>query len=246
MTDYLLCGQNLLAQREVCVPPPPPRSAPSPQRVTSVARSRAGWKGLLEPWKRVTWITIVRKLFTDWDRGYKPTSKQVPQRMDCTWLPKKSYLMTHQTEHTSYRTTIVPFFWTIMWIWIWMWILPCFVSVDSSESSGDSVSVLSQSTHSIRSAGGRETQDTRVKQVTLEEESMAAPDVPSPNIPSGVPEKTHALPSPPSPPKPPLVAPKPKTLYQPNHLACGKVRACEHVTHGLYSGDGKIHLTLET
>ncbi|XP_030230909.1 LOW QUALITY PROTEIN: quattro [Gadus morhua] len=98
-------------------------------------------------------------------------------------------------------------------------------NMDSSESSGDSVSVLSQSTHSIRSAGGRETQDTRVKQVTLEEESMAAPDVPSPNIPSGVPEKTHALPSPPSPPKPPLVAPKPKTLYQPNHLACGKVQS---------------------
>ncbi|CAL8337788.1 unnamed protein product [Lota lota] len=95
--------------------------------------------------------------------------------------------------------------------------------MDSSESSGESVSGLSQSTHSIRSALGREPEDVSVKQVTLKEEAVASPDVPSPNFPSGVPEKTHALPS--SPSKPPPVAPKPQALYQSHHLSCGKVQS---------------------
>jgi len=109
--------------------------------------------------------------------------------------------------------------------------LPC-VSVDSSESSGDSVNGLSQSTHSFHSALGREAGDDGSRnEAALNGDADVSPDAPPPIIPAGVPDKTHhaSPPSPPPPAPPPATqprpaAPKPQALHPSPHRSCGTVR----------------------
>ncbi|XP_059184640.1 pleckstrin homology domain-containing family G member 4B-like [Centropristis striata] len=94
--------------------------------------------------------------------------------------------------------------------------------LDSSESSGESVSGFSSSGHSYHSAIGGEVEDTSsvsasmnsVKEVAVVPGTEASAVFHKPNALAGSPEKTQ-----------PPVAPKPKTkpLYQTKDLPCGKV-----------------------
>ena len=95
-----------------------------------------------------------------------------------------------------------------------------FVPVDSSESSGESVSGFSSSSHSYHSAVGGEAEDN--SSVSAKEAAVAhATEA------SAVLHRLNALAG--SPEKPP-VAPKPKTkpLYQAKDLPCGKVQYKGH------------------
>ncbi|KAM3877939.1 quattro [Diretmus argenteus] len=94
--------------------------------------------------------------------------------------------------------------------------------LDSSESSGESVSGFSSSGHSCFSAIGGEGEDTSsvcTSTITIKEpvanQSDASPDFQKPNSSTGAPGKT-----------PPPVAPKPKHKppYQTKDLPCGKVQ----------------------
>uniref|UniRef100_UPI003AABEE60 quattro n=1 Tax=Centroberyx gerrardi TaxID=166262 RepID=UPI003AABEE60 len=95
--------------------------------------------------------------------------------------------------------------------------------LDSSESSGESVSGFSSSGHSFHSAIGGEAEDassvctstSTIKEAAAAHPARAYPDFPKPNSPAGAPEKT-----------PPPVAPKPKPKppYQTSDPPCGKVQ----------------------
>lgn len=93
--------------------------------------------------------------------------------------------------------------------------------LDSSESSGESVSGFSSSSHSYHSAVGGEAEDSSsvcastitVKEATLAHRAEASAVVHKPNALAGSQEKT-----------PPPVAPKPKSQYPAKDLPCGKVQ----------------------
>ncbi|XP_042357373.1 uncharacterized protein LOC121954103 [Plectropomus leopardus] len=92
--------------------------------------------------------------------------------------------------------------------------------LDSSESSGDSVSGFSSSSHSYHSAIGGEAEDTSsvsASVITVKEAVVAEASAVfhKPNALAGSPEKTQ----PPVAPKP-----KPKPQYQAKDLPCGKVQ----------------------
>ncbi|KAM4613204.1 quattro isoform 2-T2 [Polymixia lowei] len=95
--------------------------------------------------------------------------------------------------------------------------------MDSSESSGESVSGFSSSGHSYHSAIGGDAEDTSsvfTSSITIKEaapalahQTTASPDFHKTNSPTRAPEKT-----------PPPVAPKPKSPHQTKDLSCGKVQ----------------------
>lgn len=91
--------------------------------------------------------------------------------------------------------------------------------LDSSESSGESVSGFSSSCHSYHSAAGAEAEDAAsiitVKEAVVRSETPVV--LHKPNAPSAFPEKT----------RPPPVAPKPNLQHQAKDLPCSKVEdAC--------------------
>uniref|UniRef100_A0A3B4XMD6 Quattro n=1 Tax=Seriola lalandi dorsalis TaxID=1841481 RepID=A0A3B4XMD6_SERLL len=97
------------------------------------------------------------------------------------------------------------------------------VPVDSSESSGESVSGFSSCSHSYHSAVGGEAEDTSsvcasvttVKGAAAAHRAETSAAFHKPNALAGSPEKT----------KPPVAPkPKPKPQYQAKDLPCGKVR----------------------
>ncbi|XP_018533165.1 uncharacterized protein LOC108884034 [Lates calcarifer] len=95
--------------------------------------------------------------------------------------------------------------------------------LDSSESSGESVSGFSSCSHSYRSAVGGEVEDTSsvcasvitVKEAVVADRAEAPAAFHKVNALAGSPDKTQ----PPLPPKP-----KPKPQYQAKDLPCGKVQ----------------------
>lgn len=99
--------------------------------------------------------------------------------------------------------------------------------MDSSESSGESVSGFSSFSHSYHSAIGGEVEETfsvcasimTVKEAAVAQRAEASAAFHKPNAREGSPEKTQ-----------PLVVPKPKAKphYQAKDLPCGKVQYKSH------------------
>lgn len=108
--------------------------------------------------------------------------------------------------------------------------------MDSSESSGESVSGFSSSSHSYHSAIGGEAEDTSsvcastitVKEAALTHRAEATAVFHKPNALAGAIEKPH--------PPPVAPKPKPKPQYQSKDLPSGKVqyKAHQYLSNYLY------------
>lgn len=126
------------------------------------------------------------------------------------WL----FALLHLAELTEFYNLI---------IYLFTYLFSPLTPVDSSESSEESVSGFSSSSHGYHSAIGPQVEDTSsvcastltAKEAAVAQRAETSAAFHKPNVRAGSPEKTQ-----------PLVAPKPKlkARYQSKDLPCGKVQ----------------------